>query len=248
MTSYERMSGIINFSLDELRVITRYLHEREDTDNPTTVLIGGWAVDSYNPWYGSVDIDLITNNSTRNSLNYYLRKERDFVPYRLPGQPRSVKKVTKAGSVIIDFATREKPFPFEGNDEYLDFSILDGNTETRAIRGNIEMAVPNRATLIVLKLKAVWDRNTRISQRKSYDVEWESGKLAKDYADILALIDPNNGGNDVEISVLGKLMNTYPFLKESLASVGESDDGIEKYGRMPESTAKMIIGQILSLI
>ena len=69
MTSYERMSEIINFSLDELRVITRFLHEREDTDNPTTVLIGGWAVDSYNFWYGSVDIDLITNNSTRNSLN-----------------------------------------------------------------------------------------------------------------------------------------------------------------------------------
>lgn len=102
--------------------------------------------------------------------------------------------------------------------------------------------------MIVLKLKAIWDRNNRISQRKSYDIEWESGKLAKDYADILALIDPNNGGNDVEISVLGKFMNTYPFLKESLASVGESDDGIEKYGRMSESTAKTIIGQILSLI
>ncbi|PQV41744.1 hypothetical protein B0H22_1283 [Methanohalophilus euhalobius] len=110
------------------------------------------------------------------------------------------------------------------------------------------MAVPNRATLIVLKLKAIWDRNNRISQRKSYGIEWESGKLAKDYADILALIDLNNGGNDVEISVLGKFMNTYPFLKESLASVGESDDGIEKYGRMSESTAKTIIGQILSLI
>ncbi|KXS44813.1 MAG: hypothetical protein AWU58_1129 [Methanohalophilus sp. T328-1] len=52
----------------------------------------------------------------------------------------------------------------------------------------------------------------------------------------------------MEISVLGKFMNTYPFLKESLASVGESDDGIEKYGRMSESTAKTIIGQILSLI
>jgi hypothetical protein len=170
MSSYENMSDIINFSLDELYAITRYLNEKEDTDNPTTVLIGGWAVDSYNPWYGSVDIDLITNNSTRNSLSYYLRQERNFVPHRLPGQPSSVRKETKAGSVIIDFATRQKPFPFEGTDEYLDFNILDGNTEKRTIRGNIEMAVPNRATLIVLKLKAIWDRNNRISQRKSHDI------------------------------------------------------------------------------
>lgn len=50
MTGYEQMSDIIRYSLQELEVVSRYIHEKEDLDDPTTVLIGGWAVDSYNPW------------------------------------------------------------------------------------------------------------------------------------------------------------------------------------------------------
>lgn len=91
MTGYEQMSDIIRYSLQELEVVSRYLHEKEDLDDPTTVLIGGWAVDSYNPWYGSIDIDLITNASTRKSLMYHLRKQRGFTPYKLEGLPSSVK-------------------------------------------------------------------------------------------------------------------------------------------------------------
>jgi len=49
-------------------------------DNPVTVLVGGWAVDAYNPWYGSIDIDLVTNNRTKHSLMRILVKERDYDP------------------------------------------------------------------------------------------------------------------------------------------------------------------------
>ncbi len=243
------MSGIVRFSIEELNVIAQYLHEKEDNGNPTTVLIGGWAVDSYNPWFGSIDIDLITNSRTRKSLMYHLRKYRGFEPYRLPGLPTSVKKETEAGPVIIDFASRKKPFPFEGGDDTtLYFSILDGKTETRQIRGGIEMAVPNRAALLVLKLKAIWDRHYRIVHVTSNNIEWETGKLIKDHADILALIDSNYGGNQIEISVLGELLEKYPFLEESLISVYDSDEGIEKYGRMSQNDAKTVIDRMISLI
>lgn len=242
------MSKIIRFSLDELDIISRYLHEKEENDDPTTILIGGWAVDSYNSWFGSIDIDLITNNSTRESLMYYLRENRGFMPYRLAGLPTSVKKDTEAGPVIIDFASRQRPYPFEGDNIKLDFSILDGNTETRTIRGGIEIAVPNLATLLILKLKAVWDRNYRIVHRTSDNVEWETGKLIKDRADILALIDSNYGGNQIEITVLGELLEKYPFLEESLTSVYDSDEGIEKYSRMSQNDAKNIIDLMISLI
>lgn len=248
MTQYDQMSDIVRFSIEELNKITRYFHKKEDNANPTTVLIGGWAVDSYNPWFGSIDIDLITNNRTRESLIYYLRQNRGFEPYRLAGLPTSVKKKTEAGPVIIDFASRQKPFPFEGRDTTLDFSILDGNTETREIRGGTEMAVPNRATLLVLKLKAIWDRHYRIDHGTNDDIKWETGKLIKDHADILALIDSNYGGNQIEISVLGELLEKYPFLKESLISVYDSDEGIEKYGRMSQNDAETAIDRMISLI
>ena len=248
MTQYDQMSEIIKFSLDELDVISRYLHENEEIDDPTTVLIGGWAVDSYNSWFGSIDIDLITNNSTRTSLMYYLRTDRGFKPYRLAGLPTSVKKDTEAGPVVIDFASRQTYFSFEGMDTTLDLNILDGNTETRVIRGGIEIAVPNRATLLVLKLKAIWDRHYRIVHGTSDDIEWETGKLIKDQADILALIDLNYGGNEIEISILGALLEKYRFLEESLISVCDSDEGIEKYDRMSQNDAKNTIDRMISLI
>jgi hypothetical protein len=52
MASYEGYGNIIESSLNELQEIARYLQAREDPKAPVTVLIGGWAVHSYNPWYG----------------------------------------------------------------------------------------------------------------------------------------------------------------------------------------------------
>lgn len=110
------------------------------------------------------------------------------------------------------------------------------------------MAVPNRATLLVLKLKAIWDRHYRINHKPRDNVEWETGKLINDHADILALIDFNYAENEIEISVLGELLKKYPFLEESLTSVYDSDEGIEKYGRMSQNDAKTTIDRMLSLI
>lgn len=63
-------------------------------DKLVTVLIGGWAVDAYNPWYGSIDIDLITNASTKRSLLHALRTERGFERQRTPSGPTMVSKPT----------------------------------------------------------------------------------------------------------------------------------------------------------
>jgi len=69
MANYSAQRTIINASLEELIEIFRWVHPREKKEKyPVTVLVGGWAVYSYNQWYGSVDIDLVTNNKTRQSL------------------------------------------------------------------------------------------------------------------------------------------------------------------------------------
>jgi hypothetical protein len=182
MPQYEPTQRIIELSLTELNEIILYLHEKnDDLKNASIVLIGGWAVGSYNPWFGSIDIDLITSNKIRKSIMYHLRENRGFEPYRLPDISTCVQKITDAGPIIIDFATWQKPYPFEGiKDISLDFHILEGKTEMRKIRGGIEMVTPNRATLIILKLKVIWDRQYRIENELSDDPLWESGKLVKD--------------------------------------------------------------------
>ncbi|SDF96551.1 hypothetical protein SAMN04488589_1845 [Methanolobus vulcani] len=250
MPQYEPTQRIIALSLEELNEIIRYLHEKNDNlKDSNTVLIGGWAVDSYNPWFGSIDIDLITSSKIRKSIMFHLRENRDFKPYRLPGISTSVQKMTDAGPVIIDFATWQKPFLFEGiDDDYLDFRILKKNTEMRTIRGGIEMTVPTREALIILKLKAIWDRQYRIDNLLSHDPLWESGKLIKDRADVLALLDPGHGGRELDIYVFAELLKKHSFLEQSLRTVYETNEGIEKYGRLSQNDSETLIKQLLSLV
>ena len=81
MASYSLPRTAMSTSLEELMEIFRWIRAHEkDEKGPVTVLIGGWAVYSYNPWYGSVDIDLVTNSRSRQNLMWYLRNERDFFP------------------------------------------------------------------------------------------------------------------------------------------------------------------------
>ena len=73
MPTYDPNPQIISKSLEELKFILNWVRERGETaDTPVTVLVGGWAVDAYNPYYGSVDIDIVTNNRTKESLKYIL--------------------------------------------------------------------------------------------------------------------------------------------------------------------------------
>jgi hypothetical protein len=208
MPEYKPNQEIVHQSLRELGYIMNWVKSREDNqDNPITVLVGGWAVYAYNPWYGSIDIDLITNNRTKERLKHHLRKSRGYIPYRT-AEESTVCKPTESGSIIIDFGSRERPYRFEGRTEALDFEILNGNTVIKRIEGEISAAVPTRSLLLLLKLKAAWDRRYRVETETSEDSLWERGKLIKDYADLLALIDPEYSGEDLILRFLGNNSST----------------------------------------
>ena len=78
------------------------------------------------------------------------------------------------------------------------------------------MHVPKRTILLFLKLKAAWDRTYRIENSTSADPEWDRSKLIKDYADILALLDPKYGGMNIDINELASLFEDDPFSKRHL--------------------------------
>jgi hypothetical protein len=235
-------------SLDELVAIFRWLRDQgEDEERPTTVLVGGWAVHSYNQWYGSLDIDLVTNSRTRHSLMKYLRDERGFVHQRDPMAPTTVVKNIKEGKILIDFGSREDICRFEGRVEECPFSLLDGRTETREIKAGFPVIVPERTLLLIFKLKAAWDRSYRIGKGSSSNEEWENGKLRKDRADILALIDPNLGGTEIDIHYLGERLNEFPFLAGTLREISTDLDTIRWYGKMDQKTAQDSIKKLLLL-
>ena len=102
MASYSLPRTAMSSSLEELMEIFRWIRAHEkDESGPVTVLIGGWAVYSYNPWYGSVDIDLVTNSRSRQNLMWYLRNERGFVFQRDVMVPTTVAKNVPEGKIII---------------------------------------------------------------------------------------------------------------------------------------------------
>jgi len=267
MADYSAARTVIDASLEELIAIFRWVHAKgENPEKPVTVLIGGWAVHNYNPWYGSIDIDIITNSKTRHHLMKYLKDERGFVPKRYPMSSNTVVKNTPEGEIRIDFGSREDICPFEGRTENCPFSLLDDQTTTRAIvvqtralsldRGRLDrggfggfpIVVPTRTLLLLFKLKAVWDRSYRILNGTSYDPEWDQGKLRKDRADILALLDPAAGGTDIDIQYLGSKLKEYPFLTNMLQEIPRDSDAVAMYRRLNPTQVRDVIDRLLDLV
>jgi hypothetical protein len=250
MTAYRAPRTIVDASLEELIDIFRGVHARERNEkNPVTVLIGGWAVYSYNRWYGSVDIDLVTNNKTRQRLMKRLRDERGFVHQREPMVPTTVVKNIREEKILIDFGSREDVCRFEGRDEQLPFSLLDGRTEAREISPgtSVSVTVPERTLLMIFKLKAAWNRSFRIQNETADDEEWEKSKLRKDRADIIALIDPDAGGTEIDIQYLGERLLMNPFLVEVLREIPSDIDAVNMYGRMKQKEVRDSIEMLLLL-
>lgn len=251
MPYFDPNPRIISQSLEELRFIFNWVRERGETSgNPVTVLIGGWAVDAYNPWYGSVDIDLVTNSRTKNSLKYTLKNERGYGTYEMWGESKSVSKQTGDSNIkeiIIDFIYREQ-IKFQGILVDFDFNIPIEQTTIKEIRGEVFAIVPTRSLLLLMKLKAAWDRTYRIRYNKSQNEDWERGKLIKDYADIIALIDPEHGGAELNIFYLGEKLNDYNFLKKCLEDIPKNLDAIRKYDRMTQDEVRIVISKLLSLV
>lgn len=256
MVRYEPSPQIIEASLNELQFIASWL-TTYGTGSPhkLSILIGGWAVDSYNPWSGSVDIDLVTLSDVRTDLIYYLRTERDFIANRLPGEKTQVSKTTPYGEIRIDFIPKGEPMQFEGQPENgLDLVILNDNCGRRSIRRGISLTVPNRSLLTILKLKAAWDRQYRLEHRDYsfgkdplWDPEWETGKLLKDRSDIISLLDPSYGGREIELQFVGDQFKRYPFLCSSFELIGKSRDSIDFYGRMEPREVVLLVDQVLEL-
>jgi hypothetical protein len=72
--------------------------------------------------------------------------------------------------------------------------------------------------------------------------------LRKDRADILALLDPEGGGQEVDVLFLGEIMKRHPFLIDCIEKVALDVEVVEFYQRMDQDSAENLIERLLSLI
>ncbi len=212
------------------------------------VVVGGWAVYAYNPYYGSIDIDIVISSNMCKSLSHWLMTERNFETWHTDevGWQGVRKKGPGDHWIIADFGSRHEHYSFESRQDRLDFSEVDNHTTTRKIH-DFEVLVPERALLILFKLKAAWDRGERLRAGTSTNRAWDQGKRVKDLADVLALLDPSAGGTDLSIGYLGEKFVKYPFLVDILRECGQHPPSIERYGRLSTRDARQAVSNIIDL-
>lgn len=242
---------IFNQSLIELKAIAEWLEEMEESGKikPLTVLIGGWAVYSYNPWYGSIDIDLVTNSDIKNRLMWHLIEKRHYTSDHSPPPTTVYKEVAIGGNkqkIRLDFGSRVELNPFEGvKKNPLSFDTLDEHTSTWHMGDGFHIRRPDRSALLVYKLKAVWDRGYRV--RWGRDTGWDEYKLEKDYCDILALIDPSRYSDDLDYAFLAEELGTRDFLRDEIKNLCNKATPIKRYGNIGQPDIESICETLLML-
>jgi hypothetical protein len=225
------MEQIARRSLEELKMIFKWINEREK--EPITVLVGGWAVYCYNPYWGSVDIDIITDSRTKSSLKNFLTKKKGYS--RDPETTNSVFKDTPFGKVIIDIALRGEDI-FEGKSISFPYQRIEGRIVLKPLEDQ-EVPVPDITFLLMMKVKAAWDRKWRLDNGISEDPIWETGKIVKDHSDIIALLECDES---LDIGILGDHFKEYPFLRSVFEDIITSDLGSRKFNIDHEEVVQMI--------
>jgi hypothetical protein len=252
LAASEELQGIFRRSLEELHAIVAWTTAMEQAGKirPVTVLIGGWAVYAYNPWYASIDIDLITNSEVKNDLMRHLIAVRQF-SRDASDPPSTVVKYVKTdggpGEIRLDFVSRTKSYPFEGINDTLDFRTLEDHTVLKKIGEGLSFRVPERSLLLIYKLKAVSDRSYRIRAQRSNFPEREASKLFKDYCDVLALIDRKQYNDDLDIRIMAEALARYDFLVEILQRLPDKGDAIGWYRRMSPDEVASVCRDLLTL-
>jgi signal transduction histidine kinase len=96
--------SITELSLKELVSIFRLLGSREaDEERPGAVLMGGWAVYSYNRYHGSTDVDILAPNRLRDSLIRGLKRSRGYEYRPLEdGEKPQLYRDFESGRVIVE--------------------------------------------------------------------------------------------------------------------------------------------------
>ncbi|MCL4435700.1 MAG: hypothetical protein M1503_00670 [Thaumarchaeota archaeon] len=174
----------------------------------TPVIIGGWAVYFYNPYYGSVDIDVV-GRSYRGSFDEiiegYERSHGYDIQHDITGttvtasKPITSKTGEKIGDMEIDACSYEYATAsefHEDNSKKIPYLLCEDEGYKKEVKLDTDSVcyVPSKALLTLFKVKARRDRSydirTKGATMNPQRLEWLKAKVVKDGSDIIALLDP----------------------------------------------------------
>jgi len=241
-------------SYNELVSFLRYFRH-----HGTPVVVGGWAVYFYNPYYGSVDIDVV-GPSMKGSFDEIIEGYERSHGYEIMQQDPLGTEITaskpiyskgrrkrKVGDMEIDACSYERSSAgqfHEDQSKQLPYLLCD----RQVCRKEVKVAkdaicyVPSKALLTLFKVKARRDRSydirTKGATMDPVRLAWLQGKVAKDGSDIIALLDPEDRGalvKDVmDYAQLRDLVAEFALTdlaSDTLREVLAARDSLSQYGR-----------------
>jgi hypothetical protein len=229
---------------------------------PIPTIIGGWAVYFYNSYFGSIDIDIVGPSHHGRFIDLIERYQRrhgyEFTAKDQLGLEITTRKpVIKNGKVIgymeIDACTFEDPKPssfHEDPNKHLPYSLTaekQYQTEVKLEEDAI-CYIPSKPLLLPYKIKAARDRahdlRTKGTTMQPVQMERLRGKITKDRADIIALLDPDPNRRlikeELDINAFYNLVKRHnlEFILTTITELPKYRDSIQLYD--PTLNAKRI--------
>ena len=234
-------------SFEELRYIFDWSIANRNYRPGDIILIGGWAVHSFNPWKYSLDIDLIATGRFKDQLKRHLYSTRDYSRERDSAGNTLYLKSLNSGEIYLDFLPKKDQF--HGTGKLLNLMEIEYETVPKNISYSFEpkfqVIVPEISMLLLLKLKAAWDRHYDLSLETTLDKDHLGEKFTKDCSDIIALLR-SDAFQFARFDWLSSIISGFGFLRDFLEQGIIADNST--FDRISHKEGKALIKKLLSLI
>jgi len=216
----EKTAGVAR---NEFGTFVRWFNEKHGLH---PIIIGGWAVDHYNDYYGSKDIDVVFTGTKDvyerpltlflTSHGYILVKQELFVDTF----KKKVRVDDHEVEIDIDAADTDTQNQFHADPEKSIPYSLCLKYCVEIDKGTMVYRVPRVELLLAYKIKAYHDRNFEVSKPETAHmgmVSYYISKRDKDGSDIIALLDSHNLKAEVQFDYgfMHSLIRQYGFETEA---------------------------------
>jgi hypothetical protein len=242
---------MIRKSRAELHAFVRFFNQKIGYE---PIIIGGWAVDYYNPYYGSKDIDVVFPVKKERYdpiLKHYFKAEgHELVSKDLLGTVKTYRKICADADgrpyyIDIDACDIGDKNTFHTNpDRELPYSLVTRHNSRVGVDG-LTYKIPSIELLLSYKLKAYSDRNHDMAKSTSAeDISYYASKRDKDGSDIVALLDERNCRQKTDPSKFREIISVYGIqdeLDEALKDVAANPSSHSLYPKIDGKTIKHIV-------
>ena len=190
---------------------------------------------------------MIATGRFKDPLKKHLYSTRDYRKEKDSAGNTLYLKRLDSGDIYLDFLPKRDQF--HGTEKLLNLMEMEYETVPKNISYSFEsefqVLVPEISMLLLLKLKAAWDRHYDLSLETTPDKDHLSDKFTKDCGDIIALLQ-SDAFQFARFDWLSSIISGFDFLRDLLEQGIIADNST--FDRISHKESKALIKKLLSLI